>query len=135
MNNTFTKEELRAWIAGLMEAAKNDEQFDVAWFKPTENSPFAIIGGWRAGNLAGTFDDLFCTSKSEPAYVMCVKICKNEGPYSYADYEILDMPLDKFGEVDNTELTLEWQDDPAALATFFMMEWERFMEGTADEEN
>ena len=38
MNKTFTKEQLTSWIAGLQEAAKNDEQFLVDWFKRTKES-------------------------------------------------------------------------------------------------
>ena len=128
MNKTFTKAELATWIAGLMVSAEDDEHFDVAWFKPTQKFPYAIVGGWLGGYYPGVNDDLFCTSKSEPTYSMCVKICINNGPYAYADFETLDMPTDESGEVDNNCITLEWDDNPEMVAEFFMAEWERITE-------
>ena len=126
MNTTFTKEQLTSWIVDLMTAAKNDDQFLIDWFKRTKESPVSIIGGWQQFDTS--FPDLFCTSKSDPGYTMCIKICENNGPYAYTEYELQDMPLDDNGEVENTELILEWEDDPAAVAEFFIGEWERLME-------
>ncbi len=131
MNKMFTKEQLASWIAGLQEAAKNDEQFLVDWFKRTKESPFSIVGGWMDG-FNPKEADLFCQSKSNPTYCMCVKICVNEGSYAYADFEMLDMPTDKNGEVDDNCIALEWKDDPAKVAEFFMIEWEQLMD-TSDE--
>lgn len=133
MNKTFTKEQLTSWIAGLQTAAKNDEHFLVDWFKPTMDSPFSIIGGWLEG-----FDpsqaDLFCQSRSNPAYCMCIKICVNEGPYAYCDFETLNMPMSEDGEVDDNCFALEWDEDPAKIAEFFMIEWEQLMD-TFNEED
>ena len=126
MNKTFTNEALTAWVAGLIEAAENDECFNVDLFTPTENSPVSIIGGWRSGFNPNN-SDIFCMSKTKLTSAMCIKICKNSGSYTYADYEALDMPIDSNGEIDNTEITLEWYDDPASVADFFKHEWERLM--------
>ena len=127
MNKTFTKEALAMWIAGLMVSAEDDDQFLVDWFKPTQHSQFSIVGGWQDGYDPADAD-LFCTSKSNPTYAMSVKICENKGPYAYADFETLDMPIDAFGEVDDTSITLEWDDNPEAVAEFFMIEWDRLMD-------
>ena len=126
MNTTFTKESLVAWIEDLMEAAKDDHSFSIAWFKETENSPFSIIGGWESG-FSKDYSDIFCISKSEPKYAMSIKIAVNDGPYAYTDYEVMDMPIDKLGEVDDTCVPLEWDDNPEAVADFYMHEWERIM--------
>lgn len=126
MNKTFTKEQLTSWIAGLQEAAKNDEHFLVDWFKPTVDSPFSIIGGWLNGYDSADAD-LFCLSKTNPTYGMSIKIVVNEGPYAYCDFETLDMPMEPNGEVDDTCLTLEWDDNPEAVAKFYIGEWERLM--------
>jgi hypothetical protein len=56
---------------------------------------------------------------------MCVKICENKGPYSYVDYELLDMPVGADNEVEDISITLEWDDDPKQVAEFFKAEWER----------
>jgi hypothetical protein len=56
---------------------------------------------------------------------MCIKIIVNKGPYAYCDFEVLDMPVFHNGEVDDTCLTLEWEDNPEAIADFFAMEYER----------
>jgi hypothetical protein len=133
MNKTFTKEQLTSWIAGLQEAAKNDEQFLVDWFKRTKDSQFSIVGGWQDG-FAPNEADLFCQSKSNPTYCMCVKICVNEGPYAYCDFETLDMPLSEDGEVDDNCIALEWHDDPAKVAEFFMIEWEQLMDTLKEDE-
>ena len=127
MNKTFTKEQLTSWIADLQTAAKNDEQFLVDWFKRTKESPFSIVGGWLDG-FNPKEADLFCQSKSSPTFCMCVKIIVNEGPYAYCDFETLDMPRSEDGEVDDNCIALEWKDDPAKTAEFFMIEWEQLMD-------
>lgn len=126
MNNTFTKEALAGWINGLIQAAKEDEQFSVSWFIPTKETPFSIVGGWMDG-FAPDESNLFCQSKSNPTWAMCVKIVVNEGPYAYCDFETLDMPIDDHGEVEDTCIALEWEDDTIAAAEFFAHEWERLM--------
>jgi hypothetical protein len=126
MNKLFTKEELATWIASLKDAAENDECFDVDWFKPTKNSSIAIVGGWESG-FDATDSDLFCMSKSNPGYVMSIKICENKGPYAYCDFETLNMPLDANGEVENNCIPLEWDDNPEAVAEFFMIEFDRLL--------
>jgi hypothetical protein len=127
MNKTFTKEQLTNWINDLKWAAAGDEQFLVAWFKPTKEEPFSIVGGWLNG-FAPKEADLFCQSKSNPTYAMCIKIIVNKGPYAYCDFETLDMPMSEDGEVDDNCIALEWKDDPAKVAEFFMIEWEQLMD-------
>ena len=127
MNNTFTREELAAWIRDLINAAENDECFDVDWFEPTKNSKFSIVGGWEDGYDPADAD-LFCLSESNPTYAMSVKICANNGPYTYCDFETLDMPVDANGDPDDTSIALEWEDNPENAAEFFMIEWERLMD-------
>ena len=73
------------------------------------------------------FSDLFCCSKSQPEYVMCVKIAVNEGPYAYTDFEAMNMPTNEFGEVDDNCIPLELDDSAEAAAQFFLTEWERLM--------
>lgn len=116
MNTTFTKEALAMWIAGLIDAAKNDEQFDVAWFTPTENTRFSIIGGWVDDGVSSDYADLFCMSKSNPTKVMCVDVADNEDTLITEE------------EPETTHIVLEWDDSPEAAAEFFMHEWERLME-------
>lgn len=127
MNNKFTIERLAAWIRDLIEAAKNDQSFSIAWFKETEDEPFSIIGGWMEG-FSEDYNDILCVSKSNPKYAMCVKIAVNEGPYAYTDFEVMNMPIDKTGEVDNTCIALDLDEDVYGMAQFFKTEWERIME-------
>lgn len=125
MNTKITLERITEWIRSLIEHAKKDDQFSVSWFPGTKNEPFSIVGGWMDG-FSEDYSDLLCISKSEPGYAMCVKIIENEGPYAYTDFEMLSMPYDKVtGEVDDTCIALEYEDNPEQTATFFMMEWER----------
>lgn len=129
MNTKFTIEELAEWIDSVMDSAEIDEHLSISWFKGTKNSPFAIIAGWIDGfSDEDDFSDMFCVSASNPKYVMCIKIAENNGPYAYTDYDLMNMPVDEDGEVDNTEIMLEWDDDSEDLAEFFTHEWERIME-------
>ena len=127
MGKPFTKEQLIDWIESIRKAAKDDESFSIAWFKPTKNCPFAIIAGWQElDELEG--EDSFCRSKSQPKYVMAIKVAENDGPYAYTDYEIMNMPWDsESGDVDDTEVFLEWDDPVDYMADHFMAEWSRVM--------
>lgn len=119
-------ERLAQWLRDLIEAAKEDESFSIAWFKDTENEPFSIIGGWMEG-FSEDYNDVLCISKSNPKYAMCVKIAINEGPYAYTDFEIMNMPVNLEGDVDDTCIALEYDDDSESLAVFLITEWERIM--------
>jgi hypothetical protein len=128
----LTKEALIPFLASLITDAKNDAQFSIAWFNPTKDLPFSIVGGWQGG-----FDpedtDCLLPSKSSPTYAMCVKIVVNEGPYAYTDFEIMNMPYDEEGNVDDTEVALEWDDNPEEAARWLLCEWERIMEEHGEE--
>lgn len=125
---------LAEWLSELIEAAKNDESFCIAWFKETENEPFSIIGGWMEC-FSDQYDDVLCISKSNPTYAMCVKIAINEGPYAYTDFEIMEMPYDpNTGDVDDTCIALDYDEDVEGLAQFLWGEWERIMKEYNKEE-
>ena len=126
MTTNTTIKNLAAWIDDLKEAAKDDNCFSIAWFKDTVDSPFSIVAGWQK-MFTEDYSDLFCCSKSAPEYVMCIKIAKNEGPYAYTDFDVMNMPMDKLGNVDDTCIPLEWDDSSEAAAAFFLCEWERIM--------
>jgi hypothetical protein len=125
MNKDMLKK-LAEWIESLKADAKKDEQFSIAWFGDTKDEPFSIIGGWMNG-FSEDYSDLLCISKSNPTYAMCIKIAVNEGPYAYTDFEMMNMPINKEGDVDDTCIALEYDDDAEALAKFFVTEWERMM--------
>ncbi len=132
MNTKITTESLTTWIEDIKEAAKEDTSFSIAWFKETEDKPFSIIAGWQK-MFQEDYSDVFCVSKSHPEYVMCVKVAINDGPYAYTDFDAMTMPLDKYGEVDNTCIPLEWDDPAEVAAEFFLMEWERIMKEHGEE--
>ena len=133
MNREAMLESLAAWINGLKESAEADETLSISFFNETEDKPFSIIGGWESG-FDADYSDIFCISKSNPEYAMCVKIAINEGPYAYTDFEIMNMPYDKAtGDVDDTCTALEWDDNPYEAAQFFLGEWERIMKEHGEE--
>lgn len=115
---------LAEWIDSLKEAAKKDERFSISWFADTKDKPFSIIGGWMGG-FSESYSDILCISKSEPKYAMCIKIAINEGPYAYTDFEIMDMPIDAEGYVDDTCIALEYDDNSESLAKFLLIELDR----------
>jgi hypothetical protein len=125
--NKINTNKLADWIRDLIEAAKDDQSFCIAWYPETENESFSIIGGWLEG-FSEDYSDVLCISKSNPKYAMCIKIAVNEGPYAYTDFEIMDMPVDKDGEVDNTCIALDYDEDVIGMAQFFAGEWERIMD-------
>lgn len=114
------------WIEQLKKLAEGDSDILISWFCPTKDYPFSIIGGWDDG-FSESYKDLLCLSKTNPRYAMCVKIAINEGPYAYTDFEMMNMPFDSEGNVDDTCIALEWEDDPEELATWLLAEWERIM--------
>lgn len=128
--NKVTNETIKnlvEWLEALKEAARDDNSFSIAWFKDTENSPISIVGGWMDG-FSESYSDLFCMSKTQPTYAMCVKIAVNKGPYAYVDFETINMPVDTEGNVDDTCIALEQEDDLNSLAAFLLCEWERISE-------
>lgn len=125
--NTNMLKNLTSWVEDIKEAARDDTSFSIAWFQDTEGSPFSIIAGWQK-MFKEDYSDTFCCSKSCPEYVMCIKIAINEGSYACVDFDVMNMPLDEYGEVDDTCIPLEWDDLPEIAAQFFLMEWERIME-------
>lgn len=127
-------EKLADWLRVLIESAKKDEQFSIAWFKETENDPFSIIGGWMEG-FSEDYGDVLCISKGDPSYAMCVKIAVNEGPYAYTDFEIMNMPVTSEGDVDDTCIALDYDEDTTSLAQFLASEWERITKEYGDVEN
>lgn len=135
MNKQFTLEELTEWVRYVKNAAKNDICYSILWFKGTDTNdcPLSIVAGWHKG-FNGSQADLFCLSKSDPTYAMSIKIAENEGPYAYIDFDIMTMPTNKAGEVEDTCIPLEWTDEPEYVAQFFMAEWERMMEAYHKEE-
>lgn len=124
--NKIKVERLAAWIRTLIEDAKKDEQFSIAWFGDTKDEKLSIIGGWMEG-FSEDYSDILCISKSNPKYAMCVKIAVNEGPYAYTDFEIMNMPINAEGDVEDTCIALDCDEDAAALAQFYIGEWERMM--------
>lgn len=117
---------LADWIQSLREAAKNDDTLAISWFDETREYPLNIIGGWM-GDFSESYSDIMCISKSEPKYAMCVKIGINEGQYDYVDFDATPMPVGKDGEVEDTCIALEYDDNPTDLAMFLLQEWERLM--------
>jgi hypothetical protein len=127
MTTTFTREQLIDWIESTIQDAREDARFSIAWFKPTEKSPLAIIAGWQELDEPEG-EDSFCRSKAYPKYTMAIKIAENHGPYAYTDYEIMNMPWDrKTGDVEDTEVFLEWDDPVDYMADHFRGEWIRLM--------
>ena len=134
MNTKVTMTEMLAvWIAGIKETAKLDmadthtkiPEATIYWFGPTINKPFSIVAGWKK-MFKEDFSDIFCCSKSQPEYVMCVKVVVNNGPCN-TDFESMPTPVCGESELDDTCIPLEWDDDPKIAAMFFEHEWERIM--------
>lgn len=128
MNTENMIKEVTAWLEKLREAAFKDEAIEISWFNGTRDEPFAIVGGWSDGCSEG-YENLLCTSKADPCYVMCVKIAVNKLSYEYVvvDFDSINMPVSKAGDVDDTCVALEREDDLEELATWLVGEWERIM--------
>lgn len=127
MNTNVNIESLALWIAGIKELAKQDTEDQVFWFVPSMTSKCCIVAGWHKMTADADLSDIFCCSKSQPEYVMSVKVAVNDDQVC-PDFDSLDMPIDKFGDVEDTCVPLEWDDVPMLVAEFYMHEWERLNE-------
>lgn len=134
ITNNITKEKLAEWIESIKECAKADTESVIHWFGQTASEPFSIVAGWQKYFINNDFSDLFCVSRSHPEYVMCVKVAINDGSHTYTDFDAMNMPLDELGNVDDTCIPLEWEDDPEIVAMFFLHEWERIMKEYKEEQ-
>jgi hypothetical protein len=127
MNNKTLKQ-LAEWVKRLMKEAENDTNLSVSWFlMPDEkDTPFKIVGGWSEG-FSKEYADLLYISKSEPKYAMCIKVAVDSGPSvgDCKDFDTINMPTYKHGEVDDTCVPLEQNDDPEQVAKFYLHELER----------
>ena len=129
MNNKTLKQ-LVDWVKSLMQEAEKDSNLSVSWFQMPEEpkSPFKIVGGWSEG-FSKEYADLLYISKSEPKYAMCIKVVMSapSNTYAYTDFDSLSMPTYKHGEVDDTCVPLEQNDDPEQVALFYLHEYERII--------
>jgi hypothetical protein len=116
---------LADWVKYLMTEAEKDTNLSVSQYQAAgaDDSPFTIAGGWSEG-FSEDYADLLYVSKSEPKYAMCIKIALKSDDLCI-DFDSLNMPTYKHGEVDDTCVPLELEDDPEAVAAFFLMEFER----------
>ena len=131
--NFFTKEQLVTWIVGLKKSVERDENFSISWFGPTKNMVTCIVGGWSAGfNPADA--DLFCLSRSNPTFGMCVKVVVNPRSDVLTDFDRLDMPVDSAGEIEDSTIVLEHDMDIEGLADFITSEWDRLICAAIDME-
>ena len=67
-------------------------------------------------------------SEEDPTYALCVKIVLNQGPYAYTDFELMDMPTNDEGDIEDTLIAIQrddGDDDLEALAKFLFGEWQR----------
>lgn len=119
---------LADWIDELRERAERDEDFAYSIFEDLEKDlPFAIVGGWSEG-FSEEYSDVLYISKSCPNYAMCIKIGVNDGPWLYTDYDLLNMPVDDSGEVEDTNIALERDDVSIAAAEFYLRELYRLID-------
>ena len=126
MNKDYAKTiaKLVDWLHTVVDKADKDEKFSVSWFEDTKHDKFNIVAGWSDG-FSKDYADLLYISKEEPQYAMCVKVVQNEEPYAYVDFDLLNMPVEESGAVDDTCFALERMDDLEAVAQFLYGEWER----------
>ena len=113
------------WVEELRKKAEADEDFAYSIYRPEFcKGKFAIVGGWMQGfNKYHT--DLLYISESNTEYAMCIKIVVDDGPWAFAEFETLNMPIDEDGEVDDTCLALERDDTSESVALFYLNEIDR----------
>lgn len=114
------------WVDDLREKAERDEDFSCSVFEQTEE-PFVIVGGWSDG-FSKDYNDVLYISKSNPTYAMCIKIAINDGPQTFTDYDLMDMPVDSIYEVEDTNIALERGDVSSAIAEFYLRELDRMID-------
>ena len=130
MDKDMMRKDLANFLRGLIDSAKEDTAMaiNLGRFRGTIDSKFGIVGGWTKGQFDG-YGDLLCVSKENPNYAMAVKIVVN----GTGDYESLQMPTTEDGNVEDTEIALEWEDDVDSAAAWLISEWERIMKEHGEE--
>lgn len=128
MKIPFNIVELAQWINIIKQCAADDDQFNTAVFPNTVDTELSIIGGWKSG-FSAAYADLLCISHSDEEQAMCIRIVKNPGfntitQFAKRDFDSFDAPTCMGIEEDNC-IALEWEDNPMAVAEFYMSEWER----------
>ena len=115
------------WVDNLRKLAEQDEAIAYSIHKTGLcDDKFVIVGGWVDGFNADQ-SDLLYISKADPTYAMCIKIVVNDGPWAYADFETLNMPVGEDSEVYDTCIALERDDTSEAVALFYLNELENII--------
>jgi hypothetical protein len=124
--NTKTITLLAEWLEGLIREAELDTNLSFSQFTAAgdDDVPFVLAGGWSEG-YSESCNDILYMSKTHPTYAMCVKIAVKASSSTYVNFDSLEMPTYKHGEVDDTCIPLERGEDPKEAAKFFLMEFER----------
>lgn len=119
----MTVQEITTWLKEI--TANPAEDIAIFWFNKTKHSPLSIIGGW-CGGFSEEYKDLLYLSEEDPTYALCVKIVLNQGPYAYTDFELMDMSTNDEGDIEDTLIAIQRDDDDLeALAKFLFGEWQR----------
>lgn len=117
--------EVTDWVNNLRDIAERDESIAYSIYRPDFcRGEFAIVGGWMEGFGAEQADFLYI-SESDPRYAMCIKVVVDDGPWAFAEFETLNMPIGEDGEVDDTCIALERDDDSESIALFYLNEIDR----------
>lgn len=117
--------EVTDWVNKLREKADADEDIAYTICRPDScKYKLAIVGGWMKGFCEEQADFLYI-SKSNPEYAMCIKIVVDDGPWAFAEFDTLNMPIGEDGEVEDTCIALERDDSSEAVALFYLNEIDR----------
>jgi hypothetical protein len=118
---------LTTWLDGVRAAAERNENTAYSIFRGSVGKePLAIACGWASG-FSNDYADLLYVNKTNAYKAMCIKIIINDGTYGYTDFDTLNMPVDRFGNLEDTCVALEKEDDSEAVALFYLTELERLL--------
>ena len=117
--------EVTDWVDNLRKIADEDKDIAYSIYRPDLcKGEFAIVGGWMEG-FNEEQSDLLYISESNPKYAMCIKVVVDDGPWAFAEFETLNMPVTEDGEVDDTCIAIERDDDSESVALFYLNEIDR----------
>ncbi len=119
---------LELWVEELRKDAENSDDLKYSVFYPDGNdSPFCIVGGWSKGFTAD-YSDVLYVNKTDPGYAICIKVALTSKSTVHKNFDDFAMPVDSYGNTEDTCVALERDDLSIAAAMFYLNEYERLVE-------
>lgn len=119
---------LELWVDELRKDAETNDDLKYSVFYPDGNdSPFCIVGGWSKG-FNTSFSDIFYANRTDPSLALYIKVAMVPKSSVHNTFDDFVLPVDCYGNIEDTCVALEKDDLSLAVAMFYLNEYERLTE-------